>query len=171
MFIRGSMDQKKGLSLALAVCLILVAATCLAYELWPRSKPNLAMAYFTDDDGASWFSDDSRRVAPFDHDGKTAVIAEVYSYDDGTKKFCAYVAKYTPEAKKKLEAALADAKAAGKSPDTIGLFHDHAFVETGMLVKAAKSDGPWLPYSDPRTKTIFSIHSPDGSAVDQVFVY
>ena len=36
------------------------------------------MAFFTDDDGATWFADDAKKIPPFDHNGKQAVRARVY---------------------------------------------------------------------------------------------
>jgi hypothetical protein len=170
MFIRSKLADDKVVGAAVGVGLILLAAVAIAYQFWPQKKPNLAQAYYTDDDGATWFADSAYKVAPFDHDGKTAVIAEVYSYDGGSKKFCAYVAKYTPDAKKKLEGAIADAMAKGQSPGSIALFNDRAFLNGGMMVKHA-GKGNWIPYNDPSATDVFSIHAPDGTAVDEVFVY
>src|SRR5215469_441335 len=145
MFIRSKLADDKVVGAAVGIGLILLAAIVLAYQLWPQKKANLAQAYYTDDDGATWFADSAYKVAPFDHNGKTAVIAEVYSYDGGGKKFCAYVAKYTPDAKKKLESAIADSMAKGQSPGSIALFNDRGFLNGGMMVKHA-GKGEWIPY-------------------------
>jgi hypothetical protein len=171
MYIRSALNEKKYLSTAAASGLLLVAAVCLAYQFWPQKKANLALTYFSDDDGKTWFRESSYHVAPFDHDGNKAVIAKIYTYDNGSKEFCAYLAQYTPEAKKKLEAALADAQAKGLPPSSVELFHDHDFIVSAMQVKLPGANNSWLAYSDPRTNQVFSIHSPDGSAVDEVFVY
>jgi hypothetical protein len=171
MDVRTTLNEKKQLSTVAAVGFVLLGAIVLAYQFWPQKKANLGQTYFTDDDGKTWFADSSYRVAPFDHNGKTAVIAEIYNYDSGSKTFCAYLAKYTPEAKKRLEAALADAQAKGQPPSSVTLYHDHGFIQSGMMVKLPGSNNSWLPYSDPGANDVFSIHSPDGSVVDQVFVY
>lgn len=129
------------------------------------------MTYFSDDDGKTWFKDSSYNIAPFDHNGKTAVIAKIFNYDDGSKEFCAYLTEYTPSAKKRLEAALADAQSKGLPPNSVGLFHDHDFLVKAMQVKLPGANNPWLSYSDPRANQVFSIHSSDGSVVNEVFVY
>jgi hypothetical protein len=171
MFIRSALGVRKGLSVAIGCGLLLIAAVSLAYQFWPQRKPNISMTYYSDDDGQSWFQDSSFKVAPFDHNGKTAVIAEVYTYDNGDKSFCAYLAKYTPAAKKRLETAFADVQSKGQLPNTVGLLHDRSFIQSGMVVKRPGRNNDWLPYSDPRANDLFSIRSPDGSAVDQLFVY
>ena len=40
-----------------------------------------------------------------------------------------------------------------------------------LQVKLPGDNNPWIPYLDPRANQVFSIHSPDGSVVDEVFVY
>ncbi|MGD0540206.1 MAG: hypothetical protein ABSB33_01685 [Tepidisphaeraceae bacterium] len=171
MYIRNTFSEKKKMSLIAALGLLLLAAVCLAYQYWPQRKANLALAYFTDDDGKTWFKESSYRIAPFDHDGKTAVIAKIYTYDNGAKKYCAYVAEYTPQAKQRLEAAVADAQAKGEPPSSVDLFHQRDFIVSAMQVKLPGDNNPWIPYLDPRANQVFSIHSPDGSVVDEVFVY
>lgn len=150
MFIRSALGVRKGLSVAIGCGLILVAAVSLAFQFWPQKKPNIAMTYYSDDDGQTWFEDSTYKVAPFDHNGKTAVIAEVYTYDNGDKSFCAYLAKYNPDAKKRLEAAFADAQSKGQPPNTVGLLHERWFIESGMMVKRPRPNNDWLPYADPR---------------------
>src|SRR5262245_29469532 len=56
-------------------------------------------AYFSTDDGKSWFVDDANKVPPFPKNGKDAVRAYVYKAPDGTK-FVSHLERYTPDAKK-----------------------------------------------------------------------
>ena len=65
----------------------------------------LSQVFFTDDDGKTWFPDDAKRVPPFDRNGKPAVRAHVYKC--GGKTFVNHMERYTPEAKKKVEAIYA----------------------------------------------------------------
>jgi hypothetical protein len=46
-------------------------------------------AYFSTDDGKTWFSDDASRPFPFDHDGRPAYRAEIFRC--GGTTFCAYL--------------------------------------------------------------------------------
>ncbi len=54
----------------------------------PRRKPKYSVqgVLYSDDDGKTWFADSVYRVAPFDHNGKTAVAAQIYTYEDGRKE-------------------------------------------------------------------------------------
>lgn len=171
MSVRERMQTNRLLGVAVGGGLLLIAAIAMAIQFWPQKKPDLAVQYFTDDEGQSWFSGDISNIAPFDHNGKTAVIAEAFTYDDGSKKFCAYLAKYTPEGQKELAAQIADAKSKGQPLNGISLLHDPFFMRANMLVKLPGPTNPWLAYTDPRASQVFSIHSPDGSVVDQAFVY
>jgi hypothetical protein len=170
MDIRRTLQQKPIFGIGIAVLMVLMATAILARTYWPEKKPNLSLVYYTDDDGATWFADSAFLVPPFDHNGKTAVVAEVYSYDKGSKKFCAYEAKYTAKAKKRLEAALAEAQKNNQPPASVSLYRDRTFMSEGMLVKQPGS-GNWVSMADPGSNSICSIHAPDDTAVDQCFVY
>lgn len=171
MSIRERLQGSKVTGVAVAASLLFIAAIAVAVQFWPQKRPDLARQYYTVDDGQTWFSDEVSHVAPFDRDGKAAVIAEIYTYDDGSKTFCAYLAKYTDDAKKRLETEIADAQAKGQPADAVPLLHDALFMRSNTLVKLPGPNNSWLAYTDPRASEIFSIHSPDGSAVDEAFVY
>lgn len=151
--------------------LVVIAIGILVYTHWPQRQADLNQVFYSDDDGQTWFADSTFKVAPFDHNGKPADIAEIYTYDDGKKQFCAYLARYTPDAKAQLEKALADAKAHGQPLGSVGLYHDRGFTQRGMEAKKPGAGHPWVSYSDPHVNDVFSVQSPDGSAVDQLFVY
>lgn len=163
--------EKKTLRLVVAIVFLVAAGAVLAYTYWPARRASLAQAFFSDDDGQTWFAADTTNVAPFDHNGKTAVMAEIFTYNNGSKKFCGYLEKYTPEAKAKLQAAFSQAKANGQPAGSIGLFHNPSFMQSAVLLKKPGAGNPWITYSDPRANEIINVHSPDGSAVDQYFVY
>jgi hypothetical protein len=59
--------------------------------------------YYSDDDGQSYFTDSAFKFPPFDHNGKTANAALVF--DDGEKRFVAYLLRFTPEGQKELQDA------------------------------------------------------------------
>lgn len=171
MEVRRAIQGKPIIGVSIGVVCILVAGLLLAKQFWPVKKANLLQAYYTDDGGQTWFKDSVYQVPPFEHNGKEAVIAEVYSYDDGSKEFCAYIAKYTPSAKAKLQQALDDAQKAGQPPGSVALYRDPQFMGDATLVKKPGSGGEWIPMSDVRSIDVRSVHAPDGTAVDQVFVY
>ena len=169
--IRQKIGEKQSIGVALGIGLILVAAIALAVQHMPEKRADLNQAYYTTDDGATWFADSAYHIAPFDHSGKPAVIAQVYSYAGGSKRFCACLAKYTPQGKERLEAAITKAKSHNEPPGNAGPFRDRDFMQSAMLVKAPGAGKEWVPISDPRAQQIMTIRSPDGSEVDQVLVY
>jgi hypothetical protein len=171
MGLRESIKSKPWIGGAISGAFVVVALAIIAATYWPEKKAKLDQAFYSDDDGQTWFSDSAYLVPPFQHDGKTAVVAQIYSYADGSKKFCAYLTEFTPEAKQKLEAALADAKQKGQQAGSVALYHDRNFMQKSMLVKKCGASNAWVPYDDPKATDVMSIKSPDGSLVDQVFVY
>lgn len=171
MEIRRAIQGKPVVGIGIAVVCILLAGLILVKQFWPVKKANLAQAFFSNDDGQTWFQDSAFRVPPFDHNGKAALIAEIYNYDNGSKEFCAYLAKYTPEAKARLEQALAEAQKSGQPPGSVALYQDPAFIGQGTLVKKPGNGNSWVPISDPRSIDVRTVHAPDGTVVDQVLVY
>ena len=137
MGIREKLHEKRGLGLLVAGAFVVLAASIVIYTYWPEKKPNLLQAFYSDDDGQTWFADSVYRVAPFDHNGKTAVAAQIYTYDDGKKQFCGYLSQFTPDAKARLEAALADAKKRGAAPGSVGLYMDRDFMNRSIAGEIA----------------------------------
>jgi len=171
MGIREKLSTQKVVSGGIAALLLAISALLLISQFHTPRRAKLSEAYYSDDDGQTWFADSAFQVPPFDHNGKTAVIAEVYTYDNGSKQFCAYLAKYTDGSRQRLAAAFADAQAQGRSPGDVPLLHDPNFINSGMLVKLPGANNPWIPLSDARSIDVCTVHSPDGSAIDQLFVY
>lgn len=170
MSIRQVLQEKKGLGLALGGSLVAVAMVVLVVTQKPPAQANLNMAFFSVDDGKTWFAADAYKVAPFTHEGKEAVQATVYSYAGGSRKFCGFLTKFTPEGKKRLEEEYARAKSEGKPPGSVALLRDRTFMQSSTLVKAPGGK-EWLSINDPKAESILSVRSPDGSEHDQVFVY
>lgn len=170
MEIRKSIQERPIAGIIVASVLVIFASLILLRQFWPEKQANLSQTFFTDDDGKTWYTDSAYLLPPLDHNGTTAVFAEVFSYDGGSKQFCAYLAKYTPEAQRKLRESIGDAVKQGHSPASAGLFHDPFFMKNALMVKKPGSD-KWVNQSDPAANEITSIQTPDGSAPDQVLVY
>jgi hypothetical protein len=132
-----------------AICAI-AAAIFLIWYIYPhKPKTNGMQEFFTDDDGKTWFADDGTKVAPFDHDGKPAVLAKVYETKDG-KQFVGYLMKLTDEARAKVIQAHTGPVA------TKGVAY------SGLLIKRP-GDTEWVPAEDPRAKDLRTFTAPDGS--------
>jgi hypothetical protein len=171
MGVREKLKDKPWIGGVLSGAFVVIAIGIIVTSYWPEKKAKLDQAFYSDDEGKTWFADSAYLVPPFAHNGKTAAVAQVFSYANGSKQFCAYLTQFTPEAKQKLEAALAEAKKKGEQAGSVGLYHDRDFMQKGQLVKKPGAGNPWVPYDDPKAIDVMSIKSPDGSAVDQVFVY
>ncbi|MGD0461708.1 MAG: hypothetical protein ABSB74_04390 [Tepidisphaeraceae bacterium] len=152
-----------------AILMVAFAGGYLVYTQWPQPRARGDKAFYTVDDGQTWFMDSIYKTPPFDHDGKIAVRAMVYSYDNGRKLFCPFVQRYTSDMKKSLDDAVAQAMYDGKPLSSIALFNPRT-ASDGIEVKASGPGNDWVSRSDvdQAAKVLGSIRAPDGSAVDFV---
>jgi hypothetical protein len=115
-----------------------------------------AKAFYTIDEGKTWFLDDVSKLPPFPKDGKEAVRAYVYKCPNGTE-FVAFLERYTAEGRKKREAAIAGG---GNGAPLL----DQA---AGIEVKAP-GQVAWVRQSDARAVAIMSPKCPNGERAQMV---
>ncbi len=156
MGIRQSLNENK---LTGAVLTVVLVAGAVVFLLW-YYRPAAPSAYrtrefFSDDDGATWFVDDGTKIAPFDHNGKQAVLAKVYKCKDG-QVFVGYLEKVADDIKKKIE----DARAQG--PGHGGLSKADPTGFNGILLKKPHAS-EWVKSNDPAASEIRKVTCPDGS--------
>jgi hypothetical protein len=93
------------------VITILIVAVLLLIGGWVGLRMRSATlaaqnnAFYTTDDGKTWFVADASHIPPFDHDGKVAVEAKIFTCDGGKTLFCGYMEKFDPEVKKLFDIA------------------------------------------------------------------
>jgi hypothetical protein len=169
MGLRNTLNEKKSLSTGGAILLFVVAGAYLAYTQWPQRLPKGDEAFYTVDDGQTWFTGSIYQAPPFDYDGKTAVRAMVYSYDHGHRTFCPFVERYDSTMKRQLDDAVAEAKRAGKPLSSVSLFNAPG-TEAHEEIKLSGSGHQWVSRGkvNDAAKVLGSIKSPDGSDVDLV---
>jgi hypothetical protein len=114
MSIRETIQKQKGIATAVSLLVFLIGSFFIARQLFSGPPAISASAYFTTDDGATLFVDSMEHLPPFDHNGKTAYRAWMYTTDEGKTKFLVYLERYTPAAKQRFETELA-AYNSGKS--------------------------------------------------------
>jgi hypothetical protein len=133
-----------GATIGMILIVVYLIFTSSGGGLGGAPAPVRDMAFFSDDDGASWFADDGKKIPPFDRNGKQAVRARVYRA--GGKTYVNHLERYTPEAKKKLEAILARSTGSADVllPDT-----------AGMEVKAP-GGGAWVGATRPEAAKIMA---------------
>lgn len=109
MSLRENIQSRPVVAGALAGALIIIAAMVIFHETLGqphRSVRWMNSAFYSDDDGKTWFIDDIGRIPPFDHNGKTAVRAVVFCSGAG-KQFVAYLEKFSDAQQTEIEAGIA----------------------------------------------------------------
>jgi hypothetical protein len=103
--IRETLNQNPAITTVATIIIILATLGLIVYQTWDFGGPSYApptQAWFTVDDGKTWFADDISKLPPWDYQGRPAHRVFVYTCDDRTTTFAAYLMRYTPEAKQKL---------------------------------------------------------------------
>lgn len=158
MAVRESLRQSQTIGVGAAIALFIAGVGVLAYDLWPTNHvPKETTTYYSDDDGKTYFEDSIYKFPPFDHNGKTAYRAVVYSSDQG--KFVGYLYRLKPSAQKKLQDAYA--KAGGNQQALVGvdqLMGSDQIRFAGTQLKRP-GDTDWVNAS-PRPP---DVHSPGGT--------
>jgi hypothetical protein len=157
---------------SLAVVSVLAAPVLILCIFWHGAAARhsaaraLVQGWYTDDDGKSWYADDKWLIPPFDHNGKTAVRAYVFSYKDagGEHEFVGYMERYAPLAKQALEQAREELKTT-KEPPQAGLYERVS--ATGIELKKPGASA-WINVRDPHAAAVRALNCPPGSTVQQV---
>jgi hypothetical protein len=140
---REWISENRGLASAVIGGVVVLLVILIAWQLEGGRPPkhiNL-QAYYSADDGRTWFSDQAGRTTPFDHDGKQAVACFVFKCDT-SGPFVGYLEKDN-------EAALSTPQPPGSS-------------FSGVLVKRPGAKDWALSYL-PEGARIRDIHCPNGS--------
>ena len=144
----------------LPILLLTAIVVALIAVIWNNHRSAIAeanatpQAYFTVDDGASCFVDSADLIPPFDHQGKPAYRARVFSNDGGDKKkWVGYLERYTPQGKSQIERA----RRGEGDPESVVL----RLLANSVEVKKPGQDR-WVVVSDPSAKAIIEPKAPDG---------
>jgi hypothetical protein len=118
MGIRESINRHPKTAVGVGSALVVLTIAVLLFQLHDSSDASGIpsadeRAFFTVDDGKTWFAGDIHTLPPFDHDGKQAVRAYVYECDG--QRFAGFLERYT-EAGKKAKQQVTDATKTGR-PD------------------------------------------------------
>jgi hypothetical protein len=154
--VRETLNKKPSITTGATIGIILLALIFIIYQVSGSGGPHApTKAFYTVDDGATWFLDDIKLIPPFDHDGKPAVKANVYKC--GSKEFVGYLEEYIPDAKKQLESAKS---AGGGNPELMA-----QLLVSGRALKApGTGDKGWIRITSPAADRLTIVQCPDGSA-------
>src|SRR5207247_640898 len=121
-------------------------------------------AFFTVDEGKTWFVDDASRLAPFPHEGKEAVRA--YVVECGGKQFVNHLERYTAEG---MQATLRLREVVKKGPPPGSLVA--AAQQRGREVKRP-GDTKWTPTSNAAAAdAIATPRCPQGASGEPTIVF
>jgi hypothetical protein len=116
--LREFLNEKRQYITGLTIAIIGVFFVLIVIELITsrRSIPTEdSKAFFTTDDGKTWFEDDASNVPPYDYNGQQAVRAYVFSYSGG--QFVGYMEEYPPNIRDGLAAATTDEQRSQFDPE------------------------------------------------------
>ena len=105
MQIREKLTEKPVIGIGVGLGILLIAIGAIGYQLLGggNSAGDIpTQAYYTDDNGKTFFKDDINKVVPFDHNGRQTYRADVFKGPDG-KQFVGLVYRHTPIGKHELE--------------------------------------------------------------------
>jgi hypothetical protein len=149
---------------ATAGLLILAIAAVVAATWWQMRQltPSRPGAYFTIDDGKTYFSDDPERITPFEHKGKQAVRAHVFRGPDG-RRFVGYLSRHTPGAADVIR------KVRNRKPnDPPPTPAEMGLAQGGREFKRPGA-AEWVPLKDgAEVQKITAVTAPDGSPAVEV---
>lgn len=154
---RSLKQEARWRSSAVGAAVVLIAAALL---IWLRSGPDPnhpidRSAFYSVDDGKTWFVGSADKLPPFEHEGSQAVRAYVYSCDGGKTLFVGYLERLSASARRLLEE---DARSRQPSLGVAELSR------AANDVEVKKPAGPeWVKRTDPRAADIMAVQAPAGN--------
>lgn len=120
--------------------------------------PAPTQAFATVDDGKTYFTVPADQLPPFQHDGKTAYGAEVFSCDGGKTTFVGFIRRYSDRAKATITEARNRPGPTGRPMPPLD------FID-GVEVKRPGESG-WVKVNDvSRAPAVMAARCPDGSGL------
>jgi hypothetical protein len=145
---------------AIGVCAGVVVVVLLAVILRSGTESAASLpgeAYFSDDDGKTWFTAPADRIVPFDYGGKPAVKAVLFSTDGGKTKFIGYLERYSESARKTLQTS---------RDGTMVPLNELTAAANDVEVKAP-GDAEWVKRSDPAAQKVLTVPGKPGATLVQ----
>jgi hypothetical protein len=160
--LRETLNENPGLTTAGTV-LIVVAAIVFIVVSWARGPVEGEgvggnQAYYTIDDGQNYFAAEFTKIPPFEHEGKQAVRAHVFTCDGGKTRFVGYLERFSPEAKKMVE------EFARQTGSSTMAMED----QSGIQVKRpGTGERGWVSMTHPTAQEIRNVLCPDGTTIPE----
>lgn len=139
---------------AVVAVVVGVAVLCAGWMTWSQfagtKHAASTSAYFSTDDGKTWFADDINKVPPFEKNGQQAYRVHVVQCGQN-EPYVLYMERYTPRAKEIVQRANADVASRKKGdPPTPALMEMLKLGGGGKEIKRP-GDKDWVAF-DPRNR-------------------
>lgn len=162
MSLRERLNQNaKGVTIAIA-CVAVLAIGLGWWEIRSSANASASLstssAYFTDDDGKTYFVGQSDQIVPFQHNGKTAYLATVIQCGKEAPRV-AYLLRYSPAAIQQIEQVR-------KSGQNIELATS-SIIADGSEVRRPGEE-KWLPIHSAAAAKVLKIECPNNQPVQFV---
>jgi hypothetical protein len=162
MGVRESINGNTKLGVGVGTAILVLALATISYQLFGGGGTGVQVstsAFYTDDNGKTFFKDNAYKVSPFDHNGKKAFRADVYQCPDG-KQFVAFLYRHNALGRKAMEEHLAKGAKDPQGTFLAGLEFQ------GMEVKpAGAGDNAWRSNSGSGER---SVKCPSGGPAQPV---
>jgi hypothetical protein len=160
MGLREIVNRQRTTVIVVSVIVTVGALVSLALRNADNSLPlSNDRAFFSTDDGQTYFEGPNDKVPPFEHEGRTAVRALVFRC--GKTEWVGFLEQYNREAKQALEAAAREATKA--NPDPAVLQKAGHLGRSGIEIKKP-GEKTWHGSSTPPAVAAKAIQCPEGDA-------
>ena len=170
MGIREGLAQHRVASSVVAGIVILGAVVLVLREGCASSggggTARATRAYFSIDDGVTWFADDAAKLPPFQHEGKTAYRVKVFKCPSGPE-FVSHLERYDEADKRRLEALRAKPPAPGGGGGGAGAMEQMALARAVEVKKPGDKNWiKWTPETAEQYQRAMHPKCPDGVSTD-----
>ena len=158
MSVRETLNEKPQIAVAFVFVLLLFAGAAVYMNSGSIGLQIAKKMYYSDDDGKTYFADDTSRIYPFDHNGKQAYRATVMKGNG--EPYVAFLTRYTDSVRDQLLAL------EGKS-DSESINKRAALSSSGIQVKKP-GDSKWVPVLSPEAGKVMQPVAPDGAPAHEI---
>ena len=149
-----SLQNKKGLSVGLSVGMIVLAGLIMAWNMRSNVPGDEMKAFYSVDDGDTYFVDDLNKAYPFDHDGKQAYRAYVFKCNQSGKKFVGFIERLNDSGRSRMA-------------ELVTQPHENAETQIAQLFATSTEvkkphDTEWAPVNSAAYGIIVNPSCPDG---------
>lgn len=152
---REFLNEHRKLTIGVIAAVLLLAVIFLLLRQRAELESTaLGSTYFSDDDGKTWFTAPADSLPPFDHSGKPAVRAYLFTTDGGKTRFVGYLERFSEGARKALQ---------NSRQGTLVPLNELTAAANDVEVKTP-GDSLWIKRTDPAAKKVMSVTAPPGSS-------